>query len=333
MANNYPIEVIPAAAINEIIAASPAIIIDTIGCESIPEAIANLYSCMPSGKKIYYTRPGINQLAAVLERTSSLGIPAIVLCGNQIPSLDKILPGKSFSASLVAPGSSGEGTTVMEQLFANPALADFSLIGYQSYRTNPRELQELRDKSFEEIRLGVLREGISLAEPLLRTKEYIFLDIRSVRTSDLPDNPTKSPNGLYAEEVCQLARYIGMGQQLKFLFIFGIPGGSKPKDVTVQMVSEITWHVVEALSANIDENPGDPAKEELFLKKIVSMGQDGQDLVFVTSRSTGRWWMEVPDIKNSENLCIPCSFADYSTACSGEVPLRWLFFFQKINPN
>jgi hypothetical protein len=63
------------------------------------------------------------------------------------------------------------------------------------------------------------------------------------------------------------------------------------------------------------------------------MGEHGQDIVFVTSSSTGRWWMEVPEIKINKNQYIPCSYSDYLAACSGDVPIRWLFFFQKINPN
>jgi len=94
----------------------------------------------------------------------------------------------------------------------------------------------------------------------------------------------------------------------------------------------VLWHLVEGIAANISEDPSDKSTEEKFIKKIVSLGEDGQDIVFVTSISTARWWMEVPQIKEGINQYIPCSHQDYLTAFNGEIPMRWLFFFQKINP-
>ncbi|MDD2419426.1 MAG: hypothetical protein PHV91_03430 [Bacteroidales bacterium] len=331
MASNYPIEVIPAAAISEAISKAPALIVDTTQNDHIFKSLENLYA--QGNYKLYLTRPGINQLATILSRANSCGVRTIVLCSGQVSSLNQILPQKNFSASLISPGTDINPESVHQTLLSNGSLEAFSHIAYQSYRTNPSQTSAMSDKFFEELRLGTLRNDITLAEPLIRNKEYAFLDLNSVRSSDFPGNPLNSPNGLYAEEVCQIARYIGMGQDIKSLFLFGIPSGKKHNPVATELVSEIVWHVVEALSANIVEDPADPSKEELFLKKIVSMGQDGQDIMFVTSRSTGRWWMEIPDIENSGNLFIPCSQSDYATACSGDLPLRWLFFFQKINPN
>ena len=331
MENNYPLEIIPAAAISIAIEETPALIVDTNGNSAMADFLKNLYA--HSKYKLYYTRPGINQLSKTQKLTEELGIKTIILCGNKIPDLTKILPTTNFSASLISPGSNSLGEPNRRTILQNSSLLDYSFIGYQSYRTNPLEIRELNDRNFEELRLGLLRNHTSLAEPLIRSKEYVFLDLRSIRLSDFPKNPLNSPNGLYAEEICQIARYIGMSQKLKTLFIYGIPSDLKSNPTAGELTAEIIWHVVEALSANIDEDPENTSKEELFLKKIVSMGQDGQDLVFVTSRSTGRWWMEIPNIKLSKNVCVPCSYSDYSTACSGDVPMRWLFFFQKLNPN
>lgn len=331
MENNYPLEVIPTAAISVAIEGTPALIVDTSGNSSMAGFLKRLYA--HSKYKLYYTRPGINQLSKAQKVAQELGVKTIILCNNKIPSLENILPTSSFTASLISPGSTFQGENIQKTILESASLTEFSFIAYQSYNTNPLELSEINDRNFEELRLGVLRQNIALAEPLIRSKEYAFLDLRSVRLSDFPNNPLNSPNGLYAEEICQLARHIGMSQKLKTLFIYGIPSDLKSNAAAGELTAQIIWHVVEALSANIDEDPDNSAKEELFLRKIVSMGLDGQDLVFVTSRSTGRWWMEVPSIKLAKNMCFPCSYSDYATACSGDVPMRWLFFFQKLNPN
>lgn len=331
MGSNYPLEVIPAAAISVAIEETPALIVDTTGNSAMAGFLKKLYA--HSKYKLYYTRLGINQLAKTQKLANGLGIKTIVLCREKIPGLSTILPKDNFTASLISPGSSLSEDNVPKIVIEREALIDFSYIGYQSYRTNPLYLQELNNRYFEDLRLGVFRQENALAEPLIRSKEYTFLDLRSVRISDFPNNPLSLPNGLYAHEICQIARYIGMSQKLKTLFIYGIPSELKSNLASGELTAEIIWHVVEALSANIDEDLESNAKDELFLRKIVSMGHDGQELIFVTSRATGRWWMEVPNIKLSKNVAVPCSYSDYTTACSGDVPMRWLFFFQKLNPN
>lgn len=331
MGNNYPLEVIPAAAISAAIEETPALIVDTTGNSAMAGFLKKLYA--HSKYKLYYTRLGINQLAKTQKLAAELGIKCIVLCREKIPGLTTILPQEGFTASLISPGSNLAGDNMHKLILGSSSLKEFSYIGYQSYRTNPLEIRELNNRHFEELRLGLFRQENALAEPLIRSKEYIFLDLRSVRLSDFPSNPLNSPNGLYAEETCQIARYIGMSQKLKTLFIYGIPSDLKSNPSGGELTAEIIWHVIEALSANIDEDPDNTTNDELFLRKIVSMGEDGQELVFITSRSTGRWWMEIPNIKLSKNVAVPCSYSDYATACSGDVPIRWLFFFQKLNPN
>ena len=62
------------------------------------------------------------------------------------------------------------------------------------------------------------------------------------------------------------------------------------------------------------------------------MGEDGQEIVFFQSKNSGRWWMEVPNSKQPDNpVYISCTMEDYTIACKGEVPLKWLFYYQKSN--
>jgi len=43
------------------------------------------------------------------------------------------------------------------------------------------------------------------------------------------------------------------------------------------------------------------------------------ETVFLQSKKTGRWWMQLPD-----NKYIACSYQDYLLASSNEIPERWL---------
>ena len=43
------------------------------------------------------------------------------------------------------------------------------------------------------------------------------------------------------------------------------------------------------------------------------------DTVFLQSRRTSRWWMQLPN-----NKLVPCSYHDYVMASRNEIPERWL---------
>ncbi|RYY86122.1 MAG: arginase, partial [Chitinophagaceae bacterium] len=43
------------------------------------------------------------------------------------------------------------------------------------------------------------------------------------------------------------------------------------------------------------------------------------DTVFLQSKRTGRWWMQLPD-----QQFIACSYKDYQQASNNEIPERWL---------
>ncbi len=309
-----------------------AIIINTTGNTSIIDALGTLY---PQSEyligSIETDRAGLNEAIAICSTT---GAKLIVLGDDAIPEFTLLTPTTGFSCSLISTGSfNGKKGNLLDSIISNPVITDFSHIGFQQYKYDPAKLQILREKYFESLRLGVLRESISSAEPLIRGKEYLFFDMNSIRVSDFPENHEKTPNGLYAEEACQLGRYIGMNQYLRICYIFGYKPETLPQSASSQLVAEIMWHISEGVVSSVDEDPSKSEKDDYFHRKIISMGDEGQDMVFVTSSYSGRWWMEVPEFKGNKTRYIPCSMSDYQCACNGEVPMRWIFFFQKINPN
>lgn len=329
MAKKSFLEVIPAAAISEACGDALAIIINTTGDNSLISSINDLFP--QSSYKVYYVEPGINHLKQTISLCADLKIKSIVLCGEELPELKVIAPTENYSVSIISAGSDSGKNNILAHILSDEHALDFSHIAYQSYKYDPAILKKTKERFFEDLRLGAVREDISIAEPHIRSNNYVFLDMRSMRVSDFPESLTKSPNGLYAEEICQLARYIGMGQNLKTAYIYGYSSKLKANSTSGQLLAEVLWHIFEALSSNIYEDPCNSETGDLFLRKIVSMGHDGQDLVFVTSSSSGRWWMEIPEVKSNNNQYVACSFSDYSGACSGEIPLRWLFYFQKLN--
>ena len=329
---NYPIEIIPAAAIGDTVAGATVLIIDTTRNDGILNALSELYQ--KSQAKVLYTKSGINQIDITISKAERINLTTVVLCGEETAKPQTILPkNKYYTAALISPGSYKSENNILQYILKDKSAIDFAHIAYQGYRYDGDTLKTLRSRNFEELRLGELRKDIASAEPLLRSKENIFIDLQSIRFGDLPDNNTLSPNGLYAEEICQIARHIGMAQKLNNVFIYGYSPKSKSITPSYRLLAEIIWHIIEALASNIRENPEKSESDDSFMRKIVSMGDDGQEIVFITSSVSGRWWLEIPEIKTTNNQYVACSYADYLSACSGEIPLRWLYFFQKINPN
>ncbi|MEG0518995.1 MAG: hypothetical protein RR555_09040 [Bacteroidales bacterium] len=321
-------EQIPAGAISPQMPECKAILVNVQNQKHLVNELGALYST--GSYKIYVVNTTPAKLGKVLDKIREVNVPAIVNCGMEIPDLEKILPKRPYNASLLSGESyANHNSSILAQLLNDPFLVNFNNIGFQGYRYSPQSLQKLKERYFEDMRLGIIRDDISLCEPLLRDSEYVFLDMCSIRYSDYPYSTQANPNGLYAEEACQIARYIGLGQNLSAVFIFGELKFENQIMVCTKLIAEIIWHICEGIAVNLHENPMDPISQECYLRKIVSLGGNGQDIVFITSTYSQRWWMEVSVDKGNNIKIIPCSVNDYQTACRGEVPLRWLFFYTK----
>ncbi|MDR0692059.1 MAG: hypothetical protein LBF69_03365 [Prevotellaceae bacterium] len=220
-------------------------------------------------------------------------------------------------------------------LFEKPlphiALTDFSALAFQTYLTPATVLRELDNRYCETLRLGAFRNNPEAAEPVLRDADYVWFDLSAVRASDAPSTVHPGPNGLYAEEACQLGHYIGLSNRAKVLFLFGYKSHLCASSRTAQLAGQLLWHVAEAAATRIYEKieTGVAGRPE-FKEIIVDMGQQGQALHFVNSLTTRRWWMKVPVARASAQW-ISCLSTDYDTACRGEIPLRWLWYYQKLN--
>lgn len=326
-------EKISAGAISASMPECIAVIVNIGEQNEITSNLWNMFSHL--NYKVYIVDTTLSKLPQVLERCDGLGIPAIVNCGTTLPAPETLLPNdKPFTAAIISPGSYDnkceDGTDIISYALQSPCATNVACIGFQGYYFSPDKLRALRGRYFEDMRLGALRENISLVEPLLRDTQYTFIDMDSVRYSDYPLSSNQNPNGLYAEEICQIARYIGFGQRIKSIFIYGEPESGNQVVTCNKLVSEIIWHLCEAISSNIIENPQENEEDEHYIRKIISLGENGEEIVFINSSNTDRWWMEILSPISNKPILVPCSASDYKAACCGEVPLRWLFFYQKL---
>lgn len=294
------------------------------------EELQQLYP--QSHSKIYYIEDPAGTLTVpALEAASKLQIPCILLCAEQPPFPEIIIGNASARVSLISRGTPDQ-ENFTENLLSDKHIDYLSWIGFQNYHTDPLIKEKAHQKACELLRLGAFRHNPALAEPLLREASFHFLDLRAVRAADAPDGLDPMPNGLYAEEICTLARYIGLSSQFSTCFIYGYPSraqGAERGQIS-KLTAQVIWHLTEGLSVCLKEDPAVDTNH--FERKVVQMGEDGQELVFLHSKQSGRWWMEVPNFKDpSTPLLMSCSTDDYMVACKGEVPTKWLFYYQKSN--
>ena len=205
----------------------------------------------------------------------------------------------------------------------SPQRISYTNIGHQAYFVTDKQLEILERSYLESIRLGEARASIQQTEPLIRDCEFIGMDMGAVRHADAPAACIPSPNGFTGEELCQIARYAGLSEQVRTLGLFEFRPASDVNGQTSHLAAQSIWYFLEGVSQRIRENPVNTP--ENIRKFIVNLNAAGHDIVFHKSTLSDRWWMEVP-VKNpltGHNFFVSCSYEDYQHACNQEIPDRW----------
>jgi len=209
-------------------------------------------------------------------------------------------------------------------------LFNYSVLGYQTYFNSQEEIDLMEKLYFEPYRLGELNNSIQNAEPILRDANIVTLDLKSIKSSELSSKQKFSPNGFDGKEICAISRYAGISNKVSSFGIYEyLP--SIEDEATEMLIAQIMWYFIEGVSCRIVDN--NFHKVEDFQKFIVLV--DSQELVFLKSIKSSRWWVEIPFVQNSNNKLddhslLPCMHEDYLDASKGVIPERW-FKAQKKN--
>ncbi len=211
-------------------------------------------------------------------------------------------------------------------------LFNFINLGYQTYLVNPEEIRLIDKLFFDAIRLGEIRKDIEEAEPYLRAADMVSIDISAVRLSEAPANPMGSPNGFFAHELCQLARYAGLSDKLSSIGFYEFNPEFDRQGQTAALLAQAIWYFADGFMNRMQDLPR--VKNKSFVKYTTTLKAGKHDLVFYKSKKSGRWWMEVtlPPIKGSKKErthLVPCSYNDYLMAGKDELPDKWWKFHQK----
>jgi hypothetical protein len=210
-------------------------------------------------------------------------------------------------------------------------LFNYTNIGAQNHYISNKTLDLFNELYFDVCRLGEVSQSIQLAEPFMRNTDILSMDLTSIRASDLQNNNYSAPNGLFANEACQLTRYAGISDKLSSFGIFNYY--SNNHNVTDELVAQLIWYFNEGYAHRKGDFPIGSKKS--YTKFRVFLEELNEEIVFYKSNKSGRWWIEVtyPGLKRSKFMrhqMIPCSYATYEESMKGEVPDLWWKTYQKL---
>jgi formiminoglutamase len=211
-------------------------------------------------------------------------------------------------------------------------LFNYSNLGYQTYFTSQAGLRVMEKLYFDAHRLGELSGQIAVAEPVIRNASMISFDAGAIRSSEAMGNANATPNGFYGEEACQICRYAGFNDKLSSIGFYEFNPAYDNNGQTAMLMAQMIWCFIDGFYNRKKDFPLNPKSQYLIYK--TSLTHDGHDVVFVKSKKTDRWWMQVPypngGSKNERFHLVPCQYDDYKTAVSGDMPDLWWRTYQKL---
>ncbi len=212
-------------------------------------------------------------------------------------------------------------------------LFNYTNLGYQTYLVNQDAIQLMKNLFFDFNRLGNVREHPEEAEPMVRNADILSFDMSAIRFSDAPGTYYTGPNGFRGEEACLICRYAGMSDKLSSIGFYELNPKLDINGQTAHLLAQMIWYFLDGFMNRQGDYPD--KERDNFIRFRVFIDDLNEELIFLKSKKTGRWWIEVP-IKNELNErygrqhLIPCSYNDYRIALRQELPDRWWKMQQKL---
>ncbi|HNT94212.1 MAG: arginase family protein [Bacteroidales bacterium] len=318
------------------------------GASQAPDAIRkSLYSFsrLPGRLKVAdlgNLRPGasfddtIAGLSDVLLELLSKNVVPVVIGGTSalMPAIDRALSAGKEKWSLVSVDSridftaekrSPDSLNWMNDLIyrSGSCLSHLSAIGHQTYLTDQQVVNRFNRRHYDMMRIGEVRAAVHETEPLFRDAAAAVFDIGSVRQSDAPGAILTSANGFYGEEICLLARYAGLSDNLKIFSVLEVNPTLDNRMQTSQLAAQLIWFFLEGFSQKQYEVTflSDQSSNR-FTRYHVTLSDLEGEAIFIKSMITDRWWIEIRDTRGQQHY-LACSYEDYLMANRDQVPGRW----------
>ncbi|VAW21662.1 hypothetical protein MNBD_BACTEROID01-2598 [hydrothermal vent metagenome] len=284
-------------------------------------------------KAIYYA------LRDIIDYLSEYGITTVLLGGGQDLSVGVakfFKHNKYFQISTIDqaidlktnPQPYDSTNYISRILKENPGVFHINFMGFQHYFVSQEILSKIKGLLYNAIRLGNLRNDPAQIEPLLRDTDFLSFDIGAVRQNDAPGYYNGSPNGLYSEEACQIARYAGLSDKLSVFALFEVNPSYDQNNQTCKLAAQVIWYFLEGYTNRKNDIPGGNTYN--YTQYNVEMEELETPLRFIQNPLTERWWFEIDTVDNKK-IAVSCTKNDYLAASKKEIPEKWLQFIRKID--
>lgn len=212
-------------------------------------------------------------------------------------------------------------------------LFNFTNIGYQTYFVDQDSLVLMKNLYFDVNRLGNVRADLEESEPMIRNADIVSIDVSSIRAADAPAGKYAGPNGFTGEEVCRICRYAGMSDKLSSIGFYELNPLYDIEGRSAQLVAQMIWYFLDGFVNRMDDHPDEDS--ENYIRFIVKIEDSEEDLIFLKSKKSDRWWMDISAYgkmsrKYIKHQFVPCSYIDYQQALNNEIPDRWWKVQQKL---
>lgn len=211
-------------------------------------------------------------------------------------------------------------------------LFNHSNIGLQAPFASKTEFDLFEKLYFDVCRLGEFNSDFKKAEPFLRNSDILSIDFKSIRASELRQSFYTSPNGFYADQMCQLTKYAGISDKLTSFGVFNYCPESNPGSASF-LLAQMIWYFIDGISQRKGDFPVGSKKD--YMKFTVHLDDFKEEVIFYKSNKSDRWWMEVPyppqkGMKYERHHLVPCDMNDYEKAMKNEIPNLWWKTYQKL---
>lgn len=211
-------------------------------------------------------------------------------------------------------------------------LFNLNNLAYQTYFVSKESIAMYEKLYFTAIRLGLIAGQVGQVEPIIRAADMLSFDINAIRFSDAPGNAYATPNGLFGDEACQVCRYAGMSDKLTSVGFYEYNPSLDNRGQTAVLMAQMIWYFIDGFYSRKHDAPLVP--KSAYITYRTTVHNDAYELVFIKSKKSDRWWMQVPysgtQSVNERYYLTPCRYEDYQTAVSGEMPDLWWKTHQKL---
>lgn len=201
-------------------------------------------------------------------------------------------------------------------------------VGHQIFYNNPKSVDTLESLNYQVLSLGEIRKDMMEIEPFLRGADVLSMDLSCIKSCECPANAITSPNGFLGEEACQISRYAGFSNKISSFGLYEMNPYFDTNHQGAKQASQILWYFIEGFSGRKEDFPSE--NNQNFIQYFVRLESADTEIVFWKSNYSSRWWMEIPQLNTDDKKYLPCSYSDYQTALTDELPDKWMRAYARL---